>query len=220
MKKTLDFYLPVWYNDCRCKIICTQLKETTIKLCPRCKQEKESTCFNKSSTRKDGLNVYCTSCVKEYRDKNKDWLNSNRKNRWNSSPEYREKYLAYHRDRYVNEKDKLREYQTEHYSIPKNKLKYLISQAKSRCAKEGMEFDLDVDKIEIPSHCKYLGTPLTSTHKVGRKATNMSLDRIDSSKGYTMDNVQIISDQANRMKNDATIEQLIAFAKGILESHT
>jgi hypothetical protein len=36
----------------------------------------------------------------------------------------------------------------------------------------------------------------------GRINTNISIDRIDSSKGYLRDNVQFVCDVVNRMKQD------------------
>ena len=42
-----------------------------------------------------------------------------------------------------------------------------------------------------------------------------SLDRIDPGKGYVKGNVQVISMQANRMKNDGSIEELLLLSKWI-----
>ena len=36
----------------------------------------------------------------------------------------------------------------------------------------------------------------------------MSLDRIDSSKGYVKDNIWVISHKANSIKNNATLTEL------------
>lgn len=46
--------------------------------------------------------------------------------------------------------------------------------------------------------------------------TSMSIDRIDSSKGYTRDNVRLICHGGNRMKGDATDEDMYHLALAIV----
>ena len=49
------------------------------------------------------------------------------------------------------------------------------------------------------------------------KDNSPSLDRIDSSKGYTPDNVWVISRRANIIKHDATLEELLLISKNLGE---
>ena len=46
---------------------------------------------------------------------------------------------------------------------------------------------------------------------------NLSPDRIDSSKGYTKDNLQFVCNRVNAMKNNMNTEELIYFCKKIME---
>ncbi len=95
---------------------------------------------------------------------------------------------------------------------------FMWSQAKHRAKFKysGMEFTIKVDDIQIPEICPYFKVPFVPLDR----NWGHSLDRIDSSKGYTKDNIQVISKLANVMKNAASEEQLISFAKGVLEVHT
>lgn len=51
----------------------------------------------------------------------------------------------------------------------------------------------------------------------GRVRTNISIDRIDSSKGYVRGNVQFVCDVVNRMKADMHVTELQYWCKKILE---
>lgn len=122
--------------------------------------------------------------------------------------------------------------------------------AKQRCKKSGMEFTITVDDIQIPDRCPILGIKLnmnsgrsglvmgadkvnseiitlqftdgTDTVEIysGAFPNSPSLDRIDNTKGYTPDNIWVISQRANAMKSAASDEELVRFAEWFLENRS
>ena len=85
--------------------------------------------------------------------------------------------------------------------------------AKQRCKASGREFSIEVSDILIPDVCPILGVAINmNSGRSGAYSNSPSLDRIDNSKGYTKDNIQVISQKANAMKGAATEEELVAFA--------
>jgi hypothetical protein len=84
----------------------------------------------------------------------------------------------------------------------------LFKSMKARSRKRGIPFDLTIDDIVIPERCPVLGIPIF--YKAGNKRSNNtpSVDRIDNTKGYTKDNILIVSWRANDIKADATGQEL------------
>ena len=64
-----------------------------------------------------------------------------------------------------------------------------------------------MEDIVIPETCPLLGIPLVSTNNK-RDPRNPSLDQIDPGKGYTPDNIWVVSSRANWIKSDATLQEL------------
>jgi len=87
--------------------------------------------------------------------------------------------------------------------------------AKQRAKDRGLIFDLEKSDIVIPEQCPILHVPFK--RKTQYAAT---LDRIDPAKGYTKDNVWVISKKANVMKNDATKDELVRFAQWVTKTLT
>lgn len=98
--------------------------------------------------------------------------------------------------------------------------RYLHKIARQRATKRGIEFTITVDDVIVPSYCPILGVKLrVGVGRSGRQGGNFdspSLDRKDPSRGYVPGNVMVISHLANTMKQAATNEQLVAFAKWVL----
>jgi len=109
--------------------------------------------------------------------------------------------------------------------LPKNYVETIWSRSKSRAKKAGIEFTLtrnDVSEMSIPVTCPVLGIPLCM-ERGERSDNSLSIDRIDSSQGYTPDNVVFVSWKVNRLKNDATIEEMrkmVTFYENLLEDRS
>lgn len=96
----------------------------------------------------------------------------------------------------------------------------LIWAAKKRAKQKGVPFNITKDDIVIPTHCPYLGLELIPHAPLGTdRSAVISLDRVIPELGYVKGNIEVISQQANTMKNNATPEQLVEFAHRILEKH-
>ncbi len=89
----------------------------------------------------------------------------------------------------------------------------MIQNARSRAKKAGVPFTISAKDILIPSHCPILGIPLSQTlGKRGGGDNSPSLDRIEPERGYVPGNVIVISNRANRLKSDDSIEELRSIA--------
>lgn len=103
------------------------------------------------------------------------------------------------------------------HSIERKDVKVLYG-IRERARKKGLACDLTLEDISEYSVCPVFGFELVRGE--GKPQFNSpSVDRIDSSKGYTKDNIQILSQLANAMKQNATPEQLIAFAEWVLKTY-
>jgi hypothetical protein len=99
-----------------------------------------------------------------------------------------------------------------------NKDSLILKRLKERSIQKGLDFDLTVADINVPLKCPVFGFDLQRNHKVPL-FNSPSVDRIDPTKGYTKDNIQIISQLANAMKQNASPEQLLQFAKWVLTTY-
>lgn len=89
-----------------------------------------------------------------------------------------------------------------------NRLRYSAS-------RRGIAFELtlvDLNNLTFPVTCPVLGIPLA--YNRGKAEDNSySIDRIDSTKGYTVDNIIVVSLRANRLKNNASQQELALLAE-------
>lgn len=102
--------------------------------------------------------------------------------------------------------NRIREYARERYQSSDGRLKILVNTAKARAESRGIPFAITSEDITIPDVCPVLGIPI----KLDDIYTDNvpTIDRIVPSLGYVPGNVAVISNKANRLKSDATAEEL------------
>ena len=80
--------------------------------------------------------------------------------------------------------------------------------AKNRAKRKGIPFTISMEDIQVPETCPYLGIKIDCFTGDKTSHHNPSLDQIIPGKGYTPDNIQVISSRANWLKGDATLQEL------------
>lgn len=97
------------------------------------------------------------------------------------------KSLTYSRDNYITQR--------------------MLRCARSRAKQQNIPFDLTADDIIIPEFCPILGLKLEIAS--GKAEDNSpSLDKIIPSLGYVKGNICVISNRANRIKYNASLDEL------------
>jgi len=137
----------------------------------------------------------------------------------------KEQRLAYEKEYRAKNKEAIKEYKQETRERnnanaviwrKNNPARRMLHDVKAKAKRLGMQFDLELADIVIPKKCPVLGIPLKQS--LDYKTPNSpSLDRFDNTKGYTKDNVRVISDRANTLKRDGTLaefEAIVAYLKG------
>lgn len=84
-----------------------------------------------------------------------------------------------------------------------------LTAKRNNALQKGIEFSLTIsDLYPLPTTCPVLGIPLSYEGNKGASDDAMSIDRIDPSEGYVQGNIVLVSQRANRIKNDATPAEL------------
>ena len=167
-----------------------------MKKCSKCKIIKPLTEFNKTKTNKDGLSYLCKDCNRE------------------TARSYRERN---HTRYYENQKARRSE---ENVFISQN-----LYNLTTRASKKGLEVTVTQEfLLELLKASEYkccvtgLTMNLETHHRKKANPFKASLDRIDSSRGYTEDNVQWVCWSVNQMKSDKTKEEFEFWIKTLYKA--
>lgn len=164
-----------------------------MKKCTKCNKIKNFNGFYKNKKTPDGLRTNCKICHNKVRDK---WANKNKKRLDQWRKEYRNKSEV---------KEKRCGYQKKWRS--KNLDWDLWHKAKIRSKKLGLAFNLEKSDIIIPKYCPVLNIKLEITEKtIGDNSA--TIDRINPEIGYVKGNIIVMSAKANRMKNNASVDEI------------
>lgn len=96
--------------------------------------------------------------------------------------------------------------------------------ARDRAKRHNWQFDLTLDYLfqlweQQSGICALSGINMTYTRFNGRTHTNVSIDRIDPTKGYVKGNIQLVCMACNQIKSDMTDSQMYDFCKRIVNHY-
>lgn len=197
------------------------------KVCTKCKQLIDLSGFYSKGRRKSGefkLSSICKSCENKrttakrkahpeiYRERAKEYY-------YKFKREINRKNVLYWKK--IRETDPQRAHDKYRRSYYGKKEKaphhFMWWSAKSRARKKNIDFTIKKEDIIVPKLCPVLGIPIDYAYGKIRW-DSPTLDRINITKGYTPDNIAVISWKANSLKRDALVEELRLVLK-YMEKH-
>lgn len=89
----------------------------------------------------------------------------------------------------------------------------LLTKARQRAKKNGLECTITIEDIKIPTHCPYLGTLISRYGGSGPDVP--TLDRINPNRGYVPGNIIVVSFKANTMKHNSYPSEVINLGRRI-----
>lgn len=161
---------------------------TKVRICKGCKIEKPLSEFYENLESMEGHLLQCKECCKRYQK------------------DYRERTPKEHRSK-SHKKWRL-----------VNRASALLTIARFRAKQKGLEFTLTKEDIEPKIKCGICElTGICFNLKNGKTWDSPSIDRIDSAKGYTKDNVRVVLYCVNVMANVWGSNKIVEIAAAIVK---
>ncbi len=161
--------------------------------CSRCKAEKHTNDFHRSTLRKCGFDSRCKQCSRaRVRAHHAQPAAKARQKIRDAEPEVREAKRIHH---------------AWWIKTLEGKRWTMWHCAKLRARKADIPFTITREHVVVPERCPLLDVPLSFGTRTDR-ANSPSLDRIDPRLGYVPGNVWVISFRANAIKQDALLPEL------------
>jgi len=181
--------------------------EITERKCWKCQQNKPLTkdYFSKDSIDKFGFQKSCKECQKitasSYRQQNKEYFDQKNKEHYDKS-ENKNRYQKY-KPAYLQRRE-------DSSKTVRGRLYNLLEAARGRAKNKGLIIDIDLEFLinmyeEQNGKCKLTNIDFTFEKKEKSRhfnPFNPSIDKIDSNKGYTKDNVRLVCTIVNLALNN------------------
>ena len=206
--------------------------------CNKCNivYDKTKEFYHKRKTSPDGWNTICKNCIKFSKPRViKHWDNDKLLcltcNVYKSVDEFFVDNKKVHRRYKCTKCKKCKSIHYEKRKLQnrgKRDLDRLLLErwhgVKDRAKKKGLIMNFEwiyLKELWIKQNglCVITGLPMTYTMCCGRVSTNVSVDRIDSTKGYIKENIQLICMAVNQMKSDLSLSELFFFCSKILKNN-
>lgn len=204
-----------------------------MKLCNKCKTNKEPLNFSKKARSKDGLSNWCKDCNKDYTKsyyinnkesldrKNKENYQKNSEHFKQKSKEYRENnkeyYSEYFKVYYSNNKESLSEYKKNHYNS--NRDKYLINSKQQK--ESNPEKYSEYLKNWRENYTEYMKGYLKEWWSLNRNKRKTYWENIRNNNPHYIawrSSLRLALSRMNKAKNEHTID-LLGYTPFDLKSH-